>query len=95
MVSRRGLQSYIRTFFECGPSQKSGQIQSLKYAFTLGNENDKSYQSTVDLNRPGYRGDLLVKVPRTQKLHSLVACNNFVQLQQVECNRLSPSGVGC
>ena len=28
-----------------GPSQKSRQIQSLKYAFTLGNENDKSYQS--------------------------------------------------
>ena len=28
-----------------GPSQKSGQILSLKYAFTLGNENDKSHQS--------------------------------------------------
>lgn len=47
------------------------------------------------LNRPGFGGGLLVKVPRTQKLHSLVACNNFVQLQQVEINRLSPSGVGC
>ena len=28
-----------------GPSQKSGQILSLKYAFTLGNENGTSYQS--------------------------------------------------
>jgi hypothetical protein len=27
------------------PSQKSGQILSLKYAFTLGNENGTSYQS--------------------------------------------------
>ena len=27
---------------DIGPSQKSGHILSLKYAFTLGNENDKS-----------------------------------------------------
>ena len=27
---------------DIGPSQKSGHILSLKYVFTLGNENDKS-----------------------------------------------------
>lgn len=45
------------------------------------------------MNRPRYRGDLLVKVPRIQKPHSLVACGNSVQLQQVEYSRLSPTGL--
>jgi hypothetical protein len=36
---------YSVPYRQIGPSQKRGQILSLKYAFTLGNENDKSHQS--------------------------------------------------